>query len=285
MSTVTDTATMPATEDRHGSDPDDLTALAERVAGWARTGEDVEVYVARGDETDIRAYDGEVESLTSATSAGIGIRVVVDHRLGFAWAGSLDPSVLEETLAEARDNASFATPDEHVALAVPDGVPAVAVDLWDEQLASVPTTAKVELALALEAQARGADPRIRQVDHADYGDGSVEMALVSTTGIRAAEPQDLRLHIGVGHRRRGGRQPDRRRIQRRPRLRRPRPGPGHRRRRQPGGAAARCHQGPFGAPDRGVRPAGGHHRAVGRLRCAVRRGGGQGPVLLRRPHR
>jgi len=166
--------------------PEDLLALAERVAGWARTGEDIEVYVARGDETEIRAYAGEVESLTSATSAGIGIRVVVDHRLGFAWAGSLDDSVLGETLAEARDNATFATPDEHVQLAVPDGVAAIPVDLWDEGLASVPTTAKVELALALEAQARGADRRIRQVDHADYGDGSVEMALVSTTGIRAS---------------------------------------------------------------------------------------------------
>ena len=185
MSTVTDTRGDVGTDGRR-SEPDDLTALAERVAGWARTGEEVEVYVARGDETDIRAYDGEVESLTSATSAGIGIRVISDHRLGFAWAGSLDPSVLEETLAEARDNASFATPDDHVALAVPDGVPAVVLDLWDEGLASVPTTAKVELALALEAQARAADARIRQVDHADYGDGSVEMALVSTTGMRAA---------------------------------------------------------------------------------------------------
>jgi PmbA protein len=165
---------------------DGLLDIADRVAGWAGTGEDIEVYVARGDETEIRAYSGEVESLTSATSAGIGIRVVVDHRLGFAWAGSLDPSVLEETLAEARDNASFATPDEHVQLAVPDGTTAVPIDLWDDQLASVPTTRKVELALALEAQARSADPRIRQVDHADYGDSSVEMALVSTTGIRAA---------------------------------------------------------------------------------------------------
>jgi PmbA protein len=186
MSTVTDTRGDIGTDRRGESETDDLTALAERVAGWARRGEEVEVYVARGDETDIRAYDGEVESLTSATSAGIGIRVVSDHRLGFAWAGSLDPSVLEETLAEARDNASFATPDDHVALAVPDGVPPVVLDLWDERLASVPTTAKVDLALALEAQARRADSRIRQVDHADYGDGSVEMALVSTTGMRAA---------------------------------------------------------------------------------------------------
>ena len=170
--------------------------MADRVAGWARTGEEVEVYVARGDETEVRAFGGGVESLTSATSAGIGIRVVVDHRLGFAWAGSLEESVFEETLAEARDNAKFATPDEHVHLAVPDGVAPVDVDLWDEGLASVPTTDKVEMALALEAQARGADPRIRQVDAADYGDGSVEVALVSTTGIRGST-RKTSAHISV----------------------------------------------------------------------------------------
>ena len=51
---------------------------------------------------------------------------------------------------------------------------------------SVPTTDKVALALDLEARARQADPRIRQVDHADYGDGSVEVALVSTKGIRSS---------------------------------------------------------------------------------------------------
>ena len=174
-----------ATERTEGA-TEDLLALAERVAGWAGTGEEVEVYVARGTETEVRAYDGQVESLTSATSAGIGIRVVVDHRLGFAWAGSLDESVLGETLAEARDNARFATADEHVRLAVPDGVEAVPVDLWDEALASVPTARKVELALALEAQARAADPRIRQVDAADYGDVASEAALVSTTGIRSS---------------------------------------------------------------------------------------------------
>jgi len=168
------------------SGTEDLVGLAERVAGWATAGEEVEVYVARGTETEVRAYDGEVESLTSATSAGIGIRVVVDHRLGFAWAGSLDESVLGETLEEARDNARFATADEHVQLAVPDGVEAVPVDLWDEGLAGVPTAMKVDLALALEALARGSDPRIRQVDSADYGDVSAEAALVSTTGIRSS---------------------------------------------------------------------------------------------------
>ncbi len=179
-------ATTEETRGGAGGGTDELLALAERVAGWARPGEEVEVYVARGTETEVRAYDGEVESLTSATSAGIGIRVVADHRLGFAWAGSLDESVLAGTLDEARDNAAFATADEHVRLAVPDGVPAAAVDLWDDGLADVPTARKIELALDLEARTRAADPRIRQVDSADYGDVASESALVSTTGIRSS---------------------------------------------------------------------------------------------------
>lgn len=169
-----------------GPDADvDLLGLAERVAGWSGDGEAVEVYVARGEETEVRAFGGEIESLTSATSAGIGVRVVADHRQGFAWAGSLDEAVLGETLAEARDNARFATPDEHVQLAEPDGVAPVDLDVWDAQLEGVPTADKVELALDLEARARAGDRRIRQVESADYGDGRAEMALVSTTGIRA----------------------------------------------------------------------------------------------------
>ena len=213
-----------ATQETQGATAD-LLALAERVAGWAGTGEEVEVYVARGTETEVRAYDGEVESLTSATSAGIGVRVIVDHRLGFAWAGSLDESVLGETLEEARDNARFATPDEHVRLAVPDGVEAVPVDLWDEGLAGVPTERKVALALDLEARARAADPRIRQVSSADYGDGASEIGAGVDHRDPFGIPQDVRLPVGERHRRRGGRQSDRRRLQRRTRRRRTRSGP------------------------------------------------------------
>ncbi len=67
---------------RHGA-LSELLELASRVAGWARGGEDVEVYVSRGTETEIRVYEGEVESLSSATSAGAGIRVVVGVPAGF----------------------------------------------------------------------------------------------------------------------------------------------------------------------------------------------------------
>jgi len=176
---------------RRPGGPDDLLQLATRVAAQARGSEELEVYVSRGVETDVRAYDGEVESLSSAASAGVGIRVVDGGRQGFAYAGSLDQAVIAETLAEARDNARFATPDEHVRLAVPDGHVPCDLDVWDEELAATPVEEKVRMALDLERRVRAADPRIRQVSSADYGDMASEAAIASSTGIAASTRRTL----------------------------------------------------------------------------------------------
>ena len=161
----------------------DLAGIAVRVAGWARDGEQVEAYVSRGSSTEVRVFEGDVESLSSATSAGVGIRVVSGSRQGFAYAGSLDADVVAETLAEARDNAGWGTPDEHLGLAVPDGVAAADVDLWRDELASLPTERKIDTALELERLVRAGDPRIRQVESADWGDSATETVVATSTGI------------------------------------------------------------------------------------------------------
>lgn len=166
--------------------------LAQSVVAQARPGEGMEVYVTRGTETDVRAYEGEVESLTSADSSGVGIRLVLGDadgsgsQVGFAWAGSLEPEVIAATLADARDNARFATPDPDVVLAVPDGVEAVELDQWDDGVSNTPMEKKVALAIELERATRAADPRVRQVSSADYSDSRVEVALASTTGITSS---------------------------------------------------------------------------------------------------
>jgi len=164
----------------------DLAALVARVAGWARPGEQVEAYAARGTESEVVAYDGAVESLSTATSQGIGVRVVAGGRQGFAYAGSLDDDVVAETVADARDNAAFGTLDGHVGLAEPDGVAAADVELWRDEVAGLPTEAKVELALELEARVRAGDARIAGVKSASYGDTCGESAVATSTGISAS---------------------------------------------------------------------------------------------------
>ncbi|MDQ3945995.1 MAG: TldD/PmbA family protein [Actinomycetota bacterium] len=173
-------------------DRPDLLPLARQVAGAAKPGEQVEAYVARSRSTEVKVFGGEVESVSSATIDGVGVRVVVDGRQGYAWAGSLDPDIVAETLEEARDNAGFGSPDEHHGLASPaDAVrpPDMAetqLDLWREGLAAVPADAKVALALDLERAVLAGDARIRGVRVASYGDGAVETAVANSLGVQSA---------------------------------------------------------------------------------------------------
>jgi len=160
-----------------------LQQIADRVVAQARAGEQVEAFVSRDSETDIRVYEGEVEHFVSAQSEGIGIRVIRDGRTGFAYAGTLDPSAIADVLAEARDNLEFGTPDEWAGLAEPDGVDVVEQALWNEALAACPTDRKIALTKELERLTLGADSRVR-VDDANYADVFAEMAVATTTGIR-----------------------------------------------------------------------------------------------------
>lgn len=163
----------------------ELLDVAARIADMARPGEEVEAYVGRSTSTTVKAYGGDVESLTQASSAGIGVRVIVDHREGFAYAGTLDEGAVLDALAEARDNATFATPDEFNGLATPDGVTPVELDLWPAGLAAVPTADKVALALALEKETTRRDPRVGAVRVAMYSDSMGEDAVATSTGIRS----------------------------------------------------------------------------------------------------
>ena len=164
----------------------DLLDVADRLVALARGGEQLEAYVARSSDTQVRVYEGEVEQLAVADSLGVGVRVVRDRRQGFAYCGTFDAAALAETVAEARDNAAFGEPDESAGLAEPDGVEPAPLDLWRPGLADVPTADKVTLAVELERAVLAADRRITGVESCDYADSLAEAAIATTTGIRRA---------------------------------------------------------------------------------------------------
>lgn len=171
-------------DDRMISD-EELLALADRLVDQAQPGEELEVIVAQDRDTEICVYDGEVESLSSADSSSIGVRVVRDGRQGLAWAGTFDEDVAAATLRDARDNATFGSVDDHQGLAEPDGVAPVDIDVYRERALEHPTQEKVAVALELERATRGADARIAGIETAEYADVLAAAAVVTTTGIRA----------------------------------------------------------------------------------------------------
>ena len=162
---------------------DDLLALAERVASQVQSGEELEVFVARSRSTNVKAYNGAVEAFTSAQSMGVGIRVIVDGRQGFAFAGTLDDDVIASTLADARDNVRYSERDEFVALARPDGVVPVAQELWMDEVVTFPDARKIDLAIELERRVLGTDARISGIRSSSFADSAGESAVATSTGI------------------------------------------------------------------------------------------------------
>ena len=174
-----------------------LLDLAQPLIASAKPGEEVEIVLSRSGGVNIKAYRGEVESLTSAESFGVGVRVIVDGRVGFAHAGSHDPEVLAEVLADARDNVQFSERDVDQTLARPDGHPAIPQpQLWSEAVLEARAADKIALAIELERRTTSSDPRVRSVRSATFSDSWGESALLSTAGI-AVESRGTGCSIAV----------------------------------------------------------------------------------------
>ncbi len=163
----------------------ELASIADRVVSAAAPGEALEVAVSRSCSTTVRVHGGEVESLTVADRSGIGVRVIVDGRLGFASAGSLEPEVVDEVVTEARANVPYAGADPHVRLPEPDGVEPPKLDLWDDAVRSTATERKLALALDLERQVMAGDRRVTGIRTASYSDRAVTSVVAGTSGLFA----------------------------------------------------------------------------------------------------
>ncbi len=166
--------------------PEQLLEIANGVLSGAAANEQIEVACSHGRSTSIKAYEGEVESMTAAESMGLGVRVLIDGKEGFASAGSLDGDVVADTFAQARSNAVFAERDEFVGIAEPDGVDAADIELWSNEVDSMASETKVQMALDIEKRVRTGHDKIVGVRTATYGDSVSSIALASTSGIQAA---------------------------------------------------------------------------------------------------
>jgi PmbA protein len=163
----------------------ELDGIVERLAGEAAGGEGVEAYAELTTETQVNAFQGEVERLTSASSSGVGVRVVRDGRLGYAYTADLSDQGLRECLAEARANLEVSSEDPGNVLPEPGDHEALD-GIFDPRQAAAAPERKVALALDLEARTRAADPKVTQVESARYGDVVGQLAIASSNGVRGS---------------------------------------------------------------------------------------------------
>ena len=162
----------------------DLHELCAAVVDAAEGNEAVEAYAEESRHTEASALRGEIEGLTFAESRGVGVRLIADGHLGYAYAADPTLEEIREAVRRARENAALAEPDEFNIL--PSSTPATPIPaLFAEEQANVPTDRKVALALDVERRAISIDPRVTKIDAAQIGDAVSRVAIASTNGVQA----------------------------------------------------------------------------------------------------
>ena len=160
----------------------ELGMLVHAAVEAADHGEQVEAYAEEGRQTEVSALRSQIEGMTFAESRGLGVRVIRDGRLGYAWAADPSEDEARETVWRARENSALSEPDQHNALPDPRTTEAMP-EIFREQSVAVAADDKVQMALELEAYTVSRDPRVSKVDLAQVGDAVSRVAIASTTGV------------------------------------------------------------------------------------------------------
>jgi PmbA protein len=164
-----------------------VNPIGERVLQRCKElgADDAEVYISQGTEFTVRVYKGEIESLVSAESRGIGLRTFREHRVGFSYTSDTEPDALDDLVDEALTNGRYN--HAHEANVLPETQPVEPVaGLASPALAQTDPQRKIDFALEMERRATSLDPRVRRVSDAVYSDGSGQVAIYNTHGLAAS---------------------------------------------------------------------------------------------------
>jgi PmbA protein len=140
-----------------------------------------EILGSRARELTAKAHRQQIEQITQAVQGGVGVRVVVDGRMGYGYSEELSPDALDWMLNEAVDNAGLQTETDKF---LPDGTDLGRHDLVGRGL-DAPLASKVQTALGFEATLRE-DKRVKQVMFASYTEREGDVTLASTQGTDGA---------------------------------------------------------------------------------------------------
>jgi PmbA protein len=133
----------------------------------------------------VRVYGGAVESVLEAGSRGVGLRVFIDGRRGYAYGSDLSEPGLRDLAQAATGAAAVTESDEHAGIPTDAGSAAVG-PLASDDVNRWTMDRRIELALAVERAARARDPLISNVEDTVYADSSGRVALANSAGFRGS---------------------------------------------------------------------------------------------------
>jgi PmbA protein len=133
----------------------------------------------------VRVYGGAVESVLEAGSRGVGVRVFMAGKRGYAYGSDLSEPGLRDLGQAAAGAAAVTDPDEHAGIPS-DAAAAEVGPLASDDVNRWTMDRRVELALAVERAARERSALISNVEDTVYADSAGRIALANSAGFRGS---------------------------------------------------------------------------------------------------
>ncbi|GAB6182094.1 TldD/PmbA family protein [Desulfotomaculum defluvii] len=143
-----------------------------------------EAFLLSGKELSIETRNGEVETMKLAEDRGLGIRVITDGRVGFAYTTDFSTSGLDQIVQQALANGANTEPDNyHTLPRISEPYPAL--DIYDPAIRDASVEAKIKMAVEMENAAKQQDSRVKIIESSSYQDGEMEVSIVNSLGLQA----------------------------------------------------------------------------------------------------
>jgi PmbA protein len=143
-----------------------------------------EVVLRERTEFSVGVRLGEVETLQESTDQAFGLRVLIDGKQASVSGSDLGRDAIAQLVIEAIEMARATSPDDSAGLPEPGEFAKTVpdLDLYDEQVSSLPTDRKIELALRAEKAAAAVSPKISNFDGGGFDTSVGSVVLANSLG-------------------------------------------------------------------------------------------------------
>ncbi|HZR32550.1 MAG TPA: TldD/PmbA family protein [Terriglobales bacterium] len=164
----------------------DLKEIATDVVRRAMAGgaTDAEAVVREGSEFSTVVRLGETETLKESGSRAIGVRVFSGQRAASTYSSDFAPQALEQMVNSALALARVTSEDPFAGIPEASQLGSIPgdLDLYYEDVFSLPTQERIEYARRCEKAALGADPRIRNSEGGSFDAATGHKVLANSRG-------------------------------------------------------------------------------------------------------
>jgi len=159
--------------------------IGERALNIARrSGVDAEVFILKDSELSIEVVDGQVETLKQAEEIGLGLRVIKQGRLGFAYTTEMSEAAVKQVVENAITISRYTDTDEYNTL--PTGKQVYPdLSIYDQSIVATSLEEKINMARRVEEVVRATDKRIHTIERSGYEDNEYAVLIMNTSGVYA----------------------------------------------------------------------------------------------------